>query len=71
MDESTLVIPDDLVRQLEACSEREGRPIVDILRDAIRCSVERQHPDRLRESLGTVSDSSLDVSNDEAHPSDQ
>jgi predicted DNA-binding protein len=36
MGESTIVIPADLMKQLEALSEQEDRPIADIMRDAIR-----------------------------------
>ena len=70
MGASAIVIPDDLMKQLEALSEQEGRPIVDIVRGAMRLYLERHHPGLLRKSLDSASDRSLDATTDGEYPSD-
>jgi predicted DNA-binding protein len=59
------------MKELEALSEREGRPIVETLRNAIRAYIGRHPLDLSQKPLGRVSDGSRDESDDEEHLSDR
>ena len=60
MDKTTLYLPNDMKRELEAVARRSGRAQADIVREALARYLANQ-PRQLPRSLGAASDGTLDA----------
>lgn len=67
MANSTLIIPEDLMLEIEATAARLNRTVTEVIRDAIRTYVESLDDYRLPRSFGMASDGSFDASKDEEY----